>query len=298
MNKKQLVSRLTEFANSSWAYSKKITHSHKGVVDEYPCANPNGPVDNSSCPEDDPLCNCPCQELKPDSDEEVNRINEEITGIDQTPIDIGGPIGDITNSIWSSAVTFWNSIIGEDETTITSSHLKEPTEKNLKRAERAIKECDLIKEHLDEDWLGCLWSETEHPSSCNCPCIGPKFKDYLEYTRTYSTYWDTPDEQPLLRNAQMQLITSQKAQMTISGDLTLRPGTMIFINELKEGGEGTIGPKKIGGRWLVASITHSIGAFPVAHGMMVDLIRDTTVFDPDEEPKLWESIWDLIKSWI
>ena len=29
------------------------------------CANPDGPVDNSECDDDNPLCNCPCQELNP-----------------------------------------------------------------------------------------------------------------------------------------------------------------------------------------------------------------------------------------
>ena len=31
----------------------------------YKCANPDGPVDNTLCPESDPHCNCPCKELQP-----------------------------------------------------------------------------------------------------------------------------------------------------------------------------------------------------------------------------------------
>lgn len=280
MDKLRLVSKLTEFAEKKWAVTKQITPNHLGVWDNgYPCANPDGPVDNSECDDSDPLCNCPCQELKPDSQEEVDRINTELS-----------------NSLWNDVVNYWNFLFGEGETSITSAYLKEPTDKQLKDAEMAIKECELIKTVLGEDYLGCLWDDMEHPSSCNCPCVGPKFKDYLEYTRTYSTYWDTPPNQPLLRNAQMMLITSQKAQMRIIGDLTLRPGTMIYIKEPHEDNPGK--EKRIGGRWLVAGISHSIGAFPIAHEMYVDLIRDTAVFSPDEDPNLWKSIWELIKSWI
>ena len=47
MNRPILISRLTRFANDQWTASKKITHSHMGVWDEYPCANPEGAVDNS-----------------------------------------------------------------------------------------------------------------------------------------------------------------------------------------------------------------------------------------------------------
>ena len=82
MKKVQLISKLTEFANTAYVHSRKITHAHGGVWDEYPCANPDGPVDNSDCPEDDDLCNCPCQELKPDSEEQLEIINKELNGID------------------------------------------------------------------------------------------------------------------------------------------------------------------------------------------------------------------------
>ena len=46
MKKVQLISKLTEFANTAYVHSRKITHAHGGVWDEYPCANPDGPVDN------------------------------------------------------------------------------------------------------------------------------------------------------------------------------------------------------------------------------------------------------------
>jgi len=275
MSKKQLVSRLTEFANSSWASSKKITLSHNGVWDDYSCANPDGPVDNSDCPEVDPLCNCPCQELKPDSEEQLERINGEIHGVNEE----------------TGLAVVW---------TISPFDMKEPTEQEIKDTEESIKECELIEttEGIGSDYLGCLWDDIEHPSSCDCPCVGPKFSEYLDYTRTYSTYWDTPPQQQLWRNAQMNLISSQRASISISGDLTLRPGTMVFINVPVEGNDGTVTQKRYGGRWLVASITHRIGAYPVAHGMDLSLIRDTVPLNPDEKPSAWDDILSLIQSWI
>ena len=269
MNKLNLVSRLRDFANV-YGESKKITHGHMGVWDKYPCANPEGPVDNSDCGEDDPLCNCPCPELKPNSEEELDRINGEIHGVNE----------DGTAIAWS----------------IAPDDMKEPTDEEIEQAEQSIKECEYIKEAFDdgEDWLGCLWDDIKHPSSCNCPCVGKRFGDYLDYTRTYSTYWNTDAKQPLLRNAQMQLITSQHAQMIIHGDLSLRPGTMVYINEPFENNPGV--QKRIGGRWLVSGIKHTIGAFPIAHAMTVSLHRDTAIFDPNDASEEETNVWEFIQS--
>ena len=276
MNKNVLISKLTRFTNDTWSSSKKITHSHMGVWEEYPCANPDGPVDNSDCDEDEPLCNCPCQELKPDSDEEVERINQELND------GLGG--------FWR----WWFDLWGYEIPTVSKDDLKEPTKEEIKEAKESIKECELIKsaEGLGEEYLGCLWTDLEHPSSCNCPCVGKKFGEYLEYTNTYSTYWDTPPQQPLWRNAQMMLVTSQKSLMIIHGDLTLRPGTLIYIKEPKATEDKE---KRLGGRWLVAGIQHRIGNFPHAHAMDISLVRDTAVFDPNGDTNVFESIWEFIK---
>ena len=261
MKKIQLISKLTAFANTAYVHSRKITHAHGGVWDEYPCANPDGPVDNSDCDDDDPLCNCPCQELKPDSEEQLERINKEIHGEDEE--------GNAIAEGESSAIA--ESVSAED--------MKEPTEKEVIEAEESIKECELIKEHFGEDYLGCLWKDLKHPSSCNCPCVGSKFGDYLKLTRTYSTFWDTEPNQPLVRNAQMSLIRAQKVTISIMPDYTLRPGMFFYIkDEDTEGNE-----KKFGGRWLVQTILHNIGATPIAASMTVMGVRDTQVRDPNED---------------
>ena len=255
MNRIQLVSILTDFANTAYVHNKRMTHSHGGVWDKYPCANPDGPVDNSDCDDDDPLCNCPCQELKPDSEEQLERINKELHGENEE--------GDAL--MWS----------------VSPDDMKEPTNKEVAEAVESIKECTLIKSVLGEKYLGCLWKHLDHPSSCNCPCVGEKFGEYLDYTRTYATYWDTENSRPLLRNAQMSLVNSEKSFITVMPDLTLRPGTCIYVvdpassNDTKE--------SKFGGRWLVSAIMHSVGAFPLAADMTLALIRGTQTTDPNEK---------------
>ena len=125
------ILKLSSFVESSWP-NIRVGHSLHGVDSEYPCANPDGPVDNSDCPEDDPLCNCPCQELKPSGD-----------------------------ASWWDLFGFW----GTDE-------LEEPTQEELQEALEEIKECDFIEDAFGSDYLGCLWKDQDHPSSCNCPCVG------------------------------------------------------------------------------------------------------------------------------
>tara|TARA_Y100000296_G_C5134804_1_gene237590 strand:- start:133 stop:918 length:786 start_codon:yes stop_codon:yes gene_type:complete len=253
MKKVQLISKLTEFANIAYVHSRKITHAHGGVWDEYPCANPDGPVDNSDCPENDDLCNCPCQELKPDSEEQLEIINKELHGEDEE----GNAI------MWS----------------VSPDDMKEPTQKEVIEAEESIKECDLIESVFGPDYLGCLWKDLKHPSSCNCPCVGEKFGEYLGLTRTYATFWDTEPNQVLIRNAQMSLIGSQKVHLEIMPDYTLRPGMCIYIKDPEAESRKE---KKFGGRWLVQSILHRIGATPIAASMLVTAIRDTQVQDPNK----------------
>ena len=189
---------LRKFANTHWP-NMRIGHSIWASDPKYPCANPDGPVDNSDCGTDGPFCMCPCQELIPDSPEELERINAEIHGV--------GEDGEAV--AWS----------------ISPDDMKEPTDEELDQLKEDMKECGWIEQYLNteegDDWRGCIWNDTGHPSSCNCPCVGNRFKDYMEYTKTYSTYWDTPNNTPLWRNAQMQLINAQKCVIVVNGDFSL-----------------------------------------------------------------------------
>ena len=190
----------------------------------YPCSNPI-PPDNSDCPPTDPLCGCPCQELRPD---------KMLTGITGA----------------------------------------EPTYTELTQLEKEIKECDLIEKVLGEDWLGCVWGDPKSTLNCSCPCLGKHFLDYLKYSETYCTFWQTPPERPLLRNAQMMQILSNKIMISVLGDFTLRPGNRVKIN---------LPGKRYHGYWLVSTITHDVAK--TKHLMSVILIRDSESSDPNVRSK-------------
>ena len=53
---------ITEFIPKRKQKNIELLHA---INKKYPCANPRGPVSNLDCPEDDPLCNCPCADLRP-----------------------------------------------------------------------------------------------------------------------------------------------------------------------------------------------------------------------------------------
>jgi hypothetical protein len=295
MDKQKLISRLSDYANKTWSVRKQITHGHDGIWDKYPCANPEGPVDNSDCDDDDPLCNCPCQELMPDSEEQIAKINSSIEEDGSfwnnfLGSGLGGFFGGLLGGLFGG-------LFGGDGGGITKENLAEPTYEELEEAKQSIKECDLIAEAegLGEEWLGCIWHNDDHPSSCNCPCVGSKFAKYLEYTRMQSTYWDTNPHQPIWRNAQMALVQANKLVLEIHGDLTLRPGTMIFVKDIIPGNPDKY--SKIGGRWLIQKIVHNIGAFPVSHSMQLSLIREASPTDMNEA-KGWESIMELLRNLI
>lgn len=148
----------------------------------------------------------------------------------------------------------------------------EPTYKELKDLEKEIKECTLIEEKLGEDWLGCAWNDPKNPLNCNCPCIGERYMDYLRYSQTYCTFWQTPPERPLLRNAQMMQLLSNKILVKLNGDLTLRPGNVVTLD---------LGDKRYSGKWLVSSILHDFAK--TKHLMDVTLIRDTEYTDPNKK---------------
>ena len=60
---------ITEYIPKRKQRSIDVVHA---INKKYPCANPQGPVSNIDCPEDDPLCNCPCREIRPNSTEKAS----------------------------------------------------------------------------------------------------------------------------------------------------------------------------------------------------------------------------------
>ena len=150
----------------------------------------------------------------------------------------------------------------------------EPTYLELYSLYNKISECSLIEQHLGKNYLGCVWSEPKHPCSCNCPEQGVSFGDYLAYTRTYATFWDTPHYAPLYRNAQIGQLKSQVIQITISATKqTVKLGDLISIDHTNnmEGME----PSKMSGTWLVTNIQYNFEGSTI-YKMNLTLMRDTT----------------------
>jgi len=266
--------KLTHFANTEWP-SVKLGHSVGAFDDKYPCANPEGPVDNSGCKDSDPnnpLCMCPCQELNPFKESHL--------------IDFPWYVDMVTG--FGAGAGLLNLILGNED------HTLEPTKEQIRESVESIKECDLIEgnKKLGKSWMGCLWKDQNHPSSCDCPCVGENFKKYIEYTRTSATYWDTPNETPLWRDAQMALINSQQASIMLSGDLSLRPGEIINITNKNIDSQKE---RRMAGRWLLAEIQHNMirGG---QHTMLCHLIRDSSPIDPNDSEHLgfFGEIWDWL----
>jgi len=58
----KLINILREYIPKKKHMEIEVSHA---INKKYTCANPDGPVSNFGCPEEDPLCNCPCKDLIP-----------------------------------------------------------------------------------------------------------------------------------------------------------------------------------------------------------------------------------------
>tara|TARA_R110000824_G_scaffold210105_2_gene395911 strand:+ start:205 stop:1095 length:891 start_codon:yes stop_codon:yes gene_type:complete len=254
----------------------------------YTCANPEGPVDNNGCPSDDPYCNCP---------EEIKTLQPKDAFLVETDQEsAGGPFSssDVDESeVSSSPYKVINSdgdFLDEFESRQDALDFieeldpaPEPTDEELEELLQKSKYCKLIEEGgtgseepLGEEYLGCDWQDPDSNFSCICPEVGSKYKDWKKYYETYSTFWNTPKQTPLLRNAQMTLLTAQKAKAIVHGDFSIRPGAIINLEISNINNDNSL--KSSSGKWMVAEIEHSIfGAN--AHTMTLTLIRDSLYVD-------------------
>ena len=244
----------------------------------YTCANPEGPVDNNGCPANDPYCKCPeeIKFLQPKDafiiskydadfvfDTEENDKRSEVSNY--TVIDSNNTLLDEFDTL-EDAEEFINGL----------DPAPEPTDEELEDLLQKSKYCDLISQELGEEYLGCDWEDPDSTSSCACPVIGEKYKEWKKYYQTYSSFWNTPKQTPLLRNAQMTLLTAQTASAIVHGDFSIRPGAIINL-EIPIGNNKT-GLKNSSGRWMVAEIEHIIQGAN-AHSMRLALVRDSLYVD-------------------
>ena len=213
-----------------------------GCRNDFECANPDGPVPIPPLPEDedeifDIYQNCPAQYLRPDYAGEA--------------LDIG--FGDF-NPFSEDFLDFFSADFDPD--------LEEPSLLELEILEREIDECQLIEDRLGKDYLGCDHSNPKAVNSCGCPERGQKYSDYLKYVSTYATFWETPDQTPLRRNALMNQITTQRASVTVPGDLRVRPGIIINVDNQKSTNKeiSNDNQQRTAGKWLVTGIKHVMNA--------------------------------------
>ena len=302
---KRIIDILTEYIPKKKALHVEETHA---IRNQYTCANPDGPVSNADCPEDDIFCNCPAKELIP-KDETLVDIESFLRGIQK-------PVGVVSEGIYyelQSALAdqkefaIVKGLTGDNfgKYQVVSTHsdydqakseflelaYEVPTETQLDSLLKKTKECDLISEHLGDEYLGCVLDDPNSPLSCNCPSIGTKFGDYLRYNRTLATFWGTPNYVPLHRRAQMSLLNTQVIKISVTGNLNLRPGQIVYCDfkggrildeqttpTTNQDGRSDIFDSgtnaKFHGRWLISEINHKITGTSL-HKMDLTLIRDS-----------------------
>ena len=158
----------------------------------------------------------------------------------------------------------------------------EPTYLELYSLYNEIRECDLIEENLGKDYLGCIWSDPNNPCSCNCPEIGKKFAEYLKYTRTYATFWGTPNHVPLHRMSLMNQLSSQQMSITVAATDTVKIGDIIRIyHENPQTPTLYLNKEKVlSGKWMVIGMNYKFLKETVQYLELV-LTRDTLPVSPD-----------------
>lgn len=297
MNDIQIINILREYIPRK--KSIQIDESHS-LRNSYTCANPGGHISNADCPDEDPLCNCPAREHIPSQKSviistykllEWQWSEEDKAAIDAwiadgklfVVVEYEGNVPTLPEALDSAFRTYKEALNYVRQLPIIYD---EPTTDELNELLEKTKECSKIQEVLGEDYLGCDWEDPNGFYSCNCPEVGPYFLEYLEHNNTIATFWNTEPHIPLYSLGQRALLNLQEVSISVSGDLTIRPGDVIFleIDGVESGTEEepvrtyTLSPdaknSKFNGRWLVKSIKHKISGVKL-HKMDLRLIRDS-----------------------
>lgn len=248
---------------------KQINVSQKHAMNKkYVCGNPNGPVYNFDCPEENPLCNCPCQELFPTSiqivtiaycyENLISFSSEDQVKIQSIYVQNGDAYA-VIKGVFEESDDDEVAVFELVNTYDTLNEAKEQVEENggisggseegdgasgssgglvydepknsyLNSLQSKTKECSLIESLLGPEWLGCDWEDPESPYSCNCPCYGKMYGFYLRFNKTAATFWDTPAYVPLISDAHRAALISQQVGITVHGDLSIRPGDIVELD--------------------------------------------------------------------
>ena len=124
-------------------------------------------------------------------------------------------------------------------------------------------ECSQIKSTLGDAWLGCLWGTPQAPFSCTCPEVGEKFQAYLKHRLNLATFWKTPKNVPVLRQAFLDELKYQtQVEITIAGDFNLHPGMLVEIqvDSLKTKAPNKVELSIFTGIYMIVAVRHVINS--------------------------------------
>ena len=109
--------------------------------------------------------------------------------------------------------------------------------------------------------------------------IGQNFSYYVEYSKTNSTFWNTPETTPLYRKAQVALLKYQQIKILVNGDFTIKPGKIIIVKRPIDNRNSKILKTRYEGAWMVYKVERIIK--PGKHSMYLYLMRDYPYISPD-----------------
>lgn len=302
MNKK--IKKITNFSpddyfgtqngnpDSEYKYTLNKVGSSYEINDLGPCMNPNGFVSNIDCPEDDPYCNCP-KALQPKEKEpsgislmelrkatnECVKIKEELSvknwfGVDYSNQYCSFNCFDpdaLTGSCGASMIYKGLSGIcggtGESGNFFPYDRRKAFTYRNFEGEQ----DLSIIFSNMLYGLTGI--SGISGISADSSQSTGPtgNFKDYLAYSKTNATFWNTPAETPLYRRAQTMLLTYQRIKITVNGLFDIKPGNTIKIN-MPTGESKMLPNTRFHGSWMIYKVQRVITS--QKHSMILFLMRD------------------------
>lgn len=115
------------------------------------------------------------------------------------------------------------------------------------------------------------------------PDCGTNFDKYMEYSKTNSTFWNTPPKTPLYRRAQTALLAYHRIKIYVYGNFNVKPGKLVKIN-YPIGSNDNIKKSRYDGLWMVYKVKHTLS--PINHTMFVYLMRDGSASIPSDNVQI------------
>lgn len=299
------ITKISEFQQDDWNgirngeenqtptpfYKLKQTSATSYEISEFgPCMNPDGYVSNLTCPDSDPLCNCPNKHLQPDRAEPTenelvelrNKTNECFLikrnlstrwfGLDYSNphssyncyAGLSGTCGPVGGSASISPFSFTSKTEGDERFPYDTRKGYTHTEGDITRYSYRYN-----MNGISGGICGGVYAAKEEINN---------FSDYLAYSKTNATFWNTPEKTPLLRKAQTNLLTYQRVKILVNGNFEIKPGNTVGLNIRT--GYGSSQPEftRFDGKWMIYKIERIMTV--QKHSMYLYLMRDSSKTDP------------------